>query len=269
MQYRIARYPLQVIEDRRSSRASNAESSARLFYERSLGTLDVDGGQRARRLGPRAARGRPRRAQRCATLAAQLDAAAGEEVSQAGDEFTTKRKAADQKRRERRGGTQAGGRGVTAQGRRTQTGCGTDGSEERRRDQGERRQRSCASGPVPSRTLSRTRGPGQGRRAGSDRRGAGEARRCAEEAQPGRGHPQSGGPAGRARRRREVGAQERLVLTSSSRLCAHGGILRGRNDRPRYTLESRERTVAHAPGQPRKCEVTDSLDGSDIYPQGI
>ena len=99
MQYRIARFPLQVIEETFVARL-DAESSARLFYERYLGTLDSAVGNAlgdsdlAQRGAALTERSDARR------LAAQLDAAAGAEVSQAGDEFTTKRKAADQKRRD-------------------------------------------------------------------------------------------------------------------------------------------------------------------------
>ena len=40
LQYRLARLPLQLIEDRVMTRL-DAETPARLFYERSLGTLDA------------------------------------------------------------------------------------------------------------------------------------------------------------------------------------------------------------------------------------
>jgi hypothetical protein len=98
MQYRIARFPLQVIEERFVARL-DAESSVRLVYERSFGTLDATMGnmlgdsELATRGAALAERSDARR------MAARLDAAAGAKVSQASDEFTTKRKAADQKRR--------------------------------------------------------------------------------------------------------------------------------------------------------------------------
>lgn len=98
MQYRIARFPLHMIEERFVTRLGS-ESPARLFYERSLGTLDVAVGnalgdsELSKRGAALAERSEARR------VAAQLDARAGTEVRQATDEFTTKRRAADQKRR--------------------------------------------------------------------------------------------------------------------------------------------------------------------------
>ena len=98
MQYRIARFPLHVIEQRLIARLS-AESPARLFYERSLGALDVTIGNVLGDTGL-ADRGAALAERSDALrLAARLDASAGAEVRQSVDEFTVKRKAADQKRR--------------------------------------------------------------------------------------------------------------------------------------------------------------------------
>lgn len=114
MQYRIARFPLHVIEERFVARLGTG-SQARLLYERSLGTLDVTVGnalgdsELSKRGAALAQRSDPRR------VAPHLEATAGAEVSLASDEFTIKRKAADQRRRNAKSGT-PGRRGRTARG---------------------------------------------------------------------------------------------------------------------------------------------------------
>ncbi|QEN12188.1 IF2 family translation initiation factor [Mycolicibacterium sp. ELW1] len=90
LQYRAARIPLQIVEDHLVARLA-AESPARLFYERSLGALDVRVG---RTLGDRGLTERgAAMAKRSDTLreAARLDAEAEAEARSAGEEFTTRR----------------------------------------------------------------------------------------------------------------------------------------------------------------------------------
>jgi hypothetical protein len=106
-QYRLARMPLQFVEDRFVSRL-NAEAPARLFYERSVGVLDAVAG---RALGDAEVERRGTAvAERSAELgrAAQLDAEADAESRQASDEVTrarddaaaTQRAARERKQRE-------------------------------------------------------------------------------------------------------------------------------------------------------------------------
>ncbi|KAA0098944.1 IF2 family translation initiation factor [Mycolicibacterium sp. P1-18] len=106
-QYRLARTPLQFVEDRFVSRLDD-EAPARLIYERSVGVLDAVAG---RVLGDdEAARRGTAVAQRSAALgrAAQLDAEADAESRQASEEVTrarddavaTQRAARERKQRE-------------------------------------------------------------------------------------------------------------------------------------------------------------------------
>jgi hypothetical protein len=106
-QYRLARMPLQIVEDRVMSRL-DAEAPARLFYERSVGVLDVLAG---RALGDAEVERRGTAvAERSAALgrAAQLDAEADAESRQASEEVTrarddaasTQRAARERKQRE-------------------------------------------------------------------------------------------------------------------------------------------------------------------------
>lgn len=92
-QYQVARVPLQMIDDRFVARM-NDEAPARLFYERSLGMLDTVVGT---------ALGDPELQKRGATLversdalrrAAELDAAADENIKQAGRELKVTREKA-------------------------------------------------------------------------------------------------------------------------------------------------------------------------------
>lgn len=92
-QYQVARMPLQLIDDRFVARMGD-EAPARLFYERSLGMLDTAVG---------AALGDQELQKRGATLversealrrAAELDAAADENVKQAGRELKVTREKA-------------------------------------------------------------------------------------------------------------------------------------------------------------------------------
>lgn len=89
-QYRIARYPLQLIEERVMARMG-AETPARLFYERSLGLLDAAVGSA---LGDSKLKERGSAlAERSDTLsrAARLDAAASEKEMNAEAELNDKR----------------------------------------------------------------------------------------------------------------------------------------------------------------------------------
>src|SRR5581483_3801898 len=96
-QYQLARFPLQVIEDRVVARM-DSEAPVRLFYERSLGLLDATVGN---------ALGAPEVEQRGAALiersdklrrAARLDAAATENIKQADANVkVTREKAAKEK----------------------------------------------------------------------------------------------------------------------------------------------------------------------------
>lgn len=92
-QYQVARMPLQLIDERFVARM-NDEAPARLFYERSLGMLDTAVG---------AALGDPELRKRGTTLversdalrrAAELDAAADENIKQAGRELEVTREKA-------------------------------------------------------------------------------------------------------------------------------------------------------------------------------
>ncbi|MGE2721156.1 IF2 family translation initiation factor [Mycolicibacterium celeriflavum] len=92
-QYQVARMPLQLIDDRFLARM-NDEAPARLFYERSLGMLDVTvgaalGDQELQKRGATAV-------ERTDALrrAAELDAAADENVKQAGRELKVTREKA-------------------------------------------------------------------------------------------------------------------------------------------------------------------------------
>jgi hypothetical protein len=94
-QYQLARLPLQLIEDRVVARMGS-EAPARLFYERSLGLLDTTVGN---------ALGAPELEQRGAALiersdelrrAARLDAAATENIKQAGANLKATREKAAQ-----------------------------------------------------------------------------------------------------------------------------------------------------------------------------
>ncbi|MGX9789241.1 IF2 family translation initiation factor [Mycobacterium sp. MMS18-G62] len=95
-QYQLARFPLQLIEDRVVARM-DSEAPARLFYERSLGLLDATVGN---------ALGAPELEQRGAALversdelrrAARLDAAATENIKQADANVkVTREKAAEE-----------------------------------------------------------------------------------------------------------------------------------------------------------------------------
>jgi hypothetical protein len=96
-QYQLARFPLQLIEDRVVARL-DSEAPARLFYERSLGLLDTTVGN---------ALGAPEWEQRGAALiersdqlrrAARLDAAATENIKQAGSNVKVTRKKAAKER---------------------------------------------------------------------------------------------------------------------------------------------------------------------------
>lgn len=93
LQYRIARRPLQLFEDRWVSRL-NAEAPARLLYERSIGSLDAAAGRTLKdeelfRRGAAVA-------QRSATLgrAVQLDAEADVQAEQASGELRQARDSA-------------------------------------------------------------------------------------------------------------------------------------------------------------------------------
>ncbi|KUI35976.1 IF2 family translation initiation factor [Mycobacterium sp. IS-1590] len=99
LQYQVARVPLQLIDDRFVARMDD-EAPARLFYERSLGMLDTAVG---------AALGDHELQKRGATLversdalrrAAELDAAADENVKQAGRELNVTREKALQDKQE-------------------------------------------------------------------------------------------------------------------------------------------------------------------------
>ena len=63
-QYQIARIPLQLIEDQMAARLY-AEAPARLFYERSLGSVDATIGKLLGDPKLKQARNGARRAQRC------------------------------------------------------------------------------------------------------------------------------------------------------------------------------------------------------------
>jgi hypothetical protein len=98
-QYQIARLPLQLIEDQVVARM-DAEASARLFYERSLGMLDATVG---------GALGAPELQKRGAALversdalrrAAQLDAVATQNVKQAGADLKRTRNQATEEQKE-------------------------------------------------------------------------------------------------------------------------------------------------------------------------
>ncbi|WP_445168147.1 IF2 family translation initiation factor [Mycolicibacterium sp. Dal123E01] len=95
LQYRVARIPLQIVEEQVVARL-DSESSARLIYERSLGALDVTVGNLL---------GSPDIAQRgealtnrseALLLAAELDAQADAGVAEAGQNFKARREAASQ-----------------------------------------------------------------------------------------------------------------------------------------------------------------------------
>ncbi len=97
LQYRAVRIPLQFVEDRLVARL-DTESPARLFYERSLGALDVTVGN---------ALGDPELAERGVALAqrsdalreaARLDAEAQAQAQAAGEEFTARRDEANRER---------------------------------------------------------------------------------------------------------------------------------------------------------------------------
>jgi hypothetical protein len=100
-QYRLARFPLQLIEDRVMARL-DSEAPARLFYERSLGTLDSTVGN---------ALGDTKLQKRGSALvarsdalarAAELDATASATRKQAADALDAERKKAAQDLREAR-----------------------------------------------------------------------------------------------------------------------------------------------------------------------
>jgi hypothetical protein len=100
-QYQLARLPLQLIEERVVARM-DSEAPARLFYERSLGLLDTTVGN---------VLGAPEWEQRGEALmersdqlrrAARLDAAATENIKQAGSNVKVTREAAAQEREDAR-----------------------------------------------------------------------------------------------------------------------------------------------------------------------
>lgn len=97
LQYRAARLPLQIIEERVVARL-DAESSARLIYERSLGALDVAVGNLLgdRNIVERGEAIADRSEKRL--LAAELDAEADAEVREAGQNFKARRDGADRQR---------------------------------------------------------------------------------------------------------------------------------------------------------------------------
>lgn len=99
LQYRVARFPLQLIEDRVVSRMGS-EAPARLFYERSLGLLDAAVGGA---LGDARLRARGSAlADRSDALgrAAQLDATAAQAREQSGADLKAKHDKAVEERRE-------------------------------------------------------------------------------------------------------------------------------------------------------------------------
>lgn len=105
LQYQLARFPLQVIEDRVVGRL-DAEAPARLFYERSLGMLDLAVGN---------ALSAPEVEQRGAALversealrrAAALDTAATEARDQADAELRETREQAEREQKQARQATQ-------------------------------------------------------------------------------------------------------------------------------------------------------------------
>jgi hypothetical protein len=104
-QYHVARYPLQLIEDRVFTRISS-EAPARLFYERSLGTLDATVGN---------ALGDSELAERGAALversdtlgrAAKLDAKAEGRLKQADSKLKAARDSAVEERQEAQAATE-------------------------------------------------------------------------------------------------------------------------------------------------------------------
>ena len=100
-QYQVARFPLQLIEDRVVGRLG-AEAPARLAYERTLGALDATVG---RALGdPRLRNRGTKLAERSDTLtrAAQLDAAAARKREHADTELDTRREGAIEDRKQAR-----------------------------------------------------------------------------------------------------------------------------------------------------------------------
>ncbi|WP_431234727.1 IF2 family translation initiation factor [Mycolicibacterium psychrotolerans] len=97
LQYRAARVPLQIVENQVVARLDN-ESPTRLIYERSLGALDVTVGNllNAPDIAERGAALADR--SEALRLAAELDAEAGAEVREAGQEFKARQEEATKQR---------------------------------------------------------------------------------------------------------------------------------------------------------------------------